>query len=108
MDITIHQAVTALLIIITAMMIMTMKMMINTSKKITRQVKRNRRKNLMMIQMMIQGAVSFLEALLGTAEAVLTVALLGVVVAVSIAAHHGTEGGSTVADLLAVGNVERN
>ena len=97
MDITIHQAVTALLIIITAMMIMTMEIMINTSKKITRQVKRNRRKNLMMILMMIQiqVVVYSLEVLLGAA------------VVDSIVVHHGTEEASTVADLLAVGNVER-
>jgi len=79
------------------------------SKKIARQVKKNRRKNLMMILMMIQiqGVGSSLEVLLGTAEAVLTVALLGVAVADSIVVHHGTEEASTVADLLAVGNVER-
>ena len=95
----VDQAVTALLIIITAMMIMTMKMMINTSKKIARQVKRNRRKNLMMILMMIQiqGVVFSLEALLGIVVVVLTVVPLGVAVAEA----------STVADLLAVGNVER-
>ena len=60
---------------------------------------------LMMIQ--IQGVVFSLEVLLGTAEAVLTVALLGVVVAVLIVVHHGTEEDSTVADLLVVGNIER-
>ena len=48
-----------------------------------------------------------MEALLGTAEAVLTVALLGAAVVDSIVVHHGTEEASTVADLLAVGNVER-
>ena len=62
-----------------------------------------------MILMMIQipGAVSSFEVIHGTAEAVLTAARLGVVVADSIVVHHGTEEASTVADLLAVGNVER-
>lgn len=49
-----------------------------------------------------------LEVLLGTVEAVLIVALLGVAVAVLMVVHHGTEEDSTVVDLLAVGNVERN
>ena len=52
--------------------------------------------------------MSSLEALLGTAEAVLTVALLGAAVVDSIVVHHGTEEGSTVADLLVIGNTERN
>ena len=60
---------------------------------------------LMMIQ--IQVVVYSLEVLLGTAEAVLIVVLLGAAVVDSIVVHHGTEEDSTVADLLAVGNIER-
>ena len=59
----------------------------------------------MMIQ--IQVVVYSWEVLLGTVEAVLIVVLLGAAVVDSIVVHHGTEEASTVADLLAVGNVER-
>lgn len=55
----------------------------------------------------IQVVVYSLEVLLGTAEAVLIVVLLGAAVVDSIVVHHGTEEDSTVADLLAVGNIER-
>ena len=60
---------------------------------------------LMMIQ--IQMVVYSFEVLLGTVEAVLIVVLLGAAVVDSIVVHHGVAEDSTVADLLAVGNLER-
>ena len=60
---------------------------------------------LMMIQ--IQMVVYSFEVLLGTVEAVLIVVLLGAAVVDSIVVHHGVAEDSTVADLLAVGKLER-